>query len=101
MNRTQPARPNEVRPAREPNVPVPAARSRGTAAGPPAVSLPWRPGELVGAVGVDSGRELGVEQQRAGPAEGGEVRQRAPADDDVAAAGGLRVALGRGDQALW
>src|ERR1700733_8288898 len=53
----------------------------------------------VGAVAVDAGRELGVEQQVAGGVVLGEERQRAPADEQVAVGGRLRVALrGRGQR---
>jgi hypothetical protein len=44
------------------------------------------PGEAVGAVGVDAGRELGVEDDLAVRAELGDVREVAPADEHVAVA---------------
>jgi hypothetical protein len=42
------------------------------------------PGEAVGAVGVDAGRELGVEDDLAAGAELGDGREVAPADEQVA-----------------
>jgi hypothetical protein len=56
------------------------------------VAVAW-PRQPVGAVGVDAGRELGVEQQLPGVAELGEVRQRAPAHEQVAVGRGLGIAL--------
>lgn len=53
------------------------------------------PRQQIRAVAVDAGGELGVEQQVAGRVVLREVRQRTPADDEVAVGGGLRVALRR------
>src|ERR1035438_8991217 len=58
------------------------------------------PGQAVGAVGDVNAWQLGVEQQLPGRAELGDVGQVAPADEQVAVAGGLRVSLFRGQQAL-
>jgi len=60
----------------------------------------WVPGETVGAVGVDAGRELGVEGELARRAELREVRLDAPADEQAAVAEQLGVALRRGAQAF-
>src|SRR6266567_4238100 len=58
------------------------------------------PGQPVGAVRTDARRKLGVQQQPPGRAELGEGRQHSPADEQVAVASGLRVALRRGQQPL-
>ena len=58
------------------------------------------PGQAVGTVGGVNARELGVEQQLPGRAELGDEGHGAPADEQVAVAGGLRVPLLCGQQAL-
>src|SRR5579859_5197825 len=59
------------------------------------------PGQPVGTIGADAGRELNVQQQPSGGAELGEVRQHAPVHEQVAVARGLRVTLRGGEQAFW
>ena len=58
------------------------------------------PGQAVGAVGDVNAWQLGVEQQLPGRAELGDVGYGTPANEQVAVAGGLRVPLFCGQQAL-
>ena len=53
----------------------------------------WIPRQQVGAVGVHSRRKLGVEDELAGRVELREVRQDAPADEEIPVSGRLGVAL--------
>ncbi len=63
----------------------------GSVAGPP------HPREAEGPVGLDTCREVRVEEELAVPVELGEARLAAPADEGVTVGQGLRVALGGGE----
>jgi hypothetical protein len=55
---------------------------------------PW-PGQLVGPVGVNVDRQLGVEQQLTSRTELGEVRERTPTDEEIAVRVVYRAGLNR------